>query len=492
MRDRCTEVLETHGISYAVTSTSRWQRHSLAIPDTEWEKALRVLAAELSSTPTYFRLEAKLLGIRSVSDYFHVGRRRAVAAATAKSHVLMSTMRARGLNTPVMSMGYGIELQRWTADELWNAPQGNQTATRVPLDAFDTTQVREEEDGPVRRFAGVPRSSFTQPRFPIDIVYLWVDGSDPVWLKERAGVLGEADGSEEPAHGEWLFRDRDELLYSLRSLEESAPWVRKVHLLTANQVPRWLNLDHPKLEVHFHRDVFAEPQALPTYNSHAIESQIHRIPDLAEHYIVMNDDVFLGQPVGPSHFFTPGGTALFRYSRHHLPATGDTSMSAIEQARHHTAGVIERIHGVKPHALFAHIPAPQLRAVQEQLEKKIPEEFRQTMHSRVRHGTDLVPLSWLHLNHLYLSGKAVEARYRYGYYFLANPSGRSAFARMMRARRPHVFCLNDGPDVDGNDYTEWLMLELEQGFPEPSSFELPTDQWRDTVHMDAVRREEGQ
>lgn len=489
MRDRCAEVLERHGVSYAITSTSPWRRQSFAIPETEWEQALRVLAHELSSSPTYFVLGAKLLGVRSVVDYFHVSRSRAVKAAASRSSVLLCTMRSRGVRAPVLQDDYGVRLQRWEASAAWAAPVGNETATRVPLDAFDTTVVKDENGSAVRRFVDVPHESFTQPRFPIDVVYLWVDGGDPVWQEERARVLGTSSVQGEPSQGTWLFRDRDELLYSLRSLEENAPWVRKVHLLTANQVPPWLNLKHPRLEVHFQRDIFAEPQALPTYNSHAIESQIHRIPGLSEHYIVMNDDVFFGRPVEPSQFFSPGGVARFRYSRHHAPSTHDSSMSAIEQARHHTAGVIEEIHGAKPHALFAHTPLPQRRSAQEQLEKIAPDEFRQTMYSRTRHATDLVPLSWLHLNHLYLSGLAVEGHYQYRYYFLAERVARKRLGRMLNSERPHVFCLNDGPDVDGLDYSEWLVTALEHGFPVASSFELPKDEWREHVHMESVSEE---
>ena len=139
--------------------------------------------------------------------------------------------------------------------------------------------------------------------------------------------------------------------------------------------------------------------------------------------------------------------------------------------------------------MFAHAPVPQIRSEQAQLEGLVPEEVERTMRSRTRNGTDVVPLSWLHLNHLYLSGKAVEAHYDYGYFFLAKRSARSSLARAMRSRRPHVFCLNDGPDAGGFDYTDWLVTLLEEGYPVASAFELPPDQWRDQVYMASPRGE---
>ena len=48
------------------------------------------------------------------------------------------------------------------------------------------------------------------------------------------------------------------------------------------------------------------PQYLPTYNSHTIELNLHRIPGLSENFVYFNDDVFLIRPVTPQHFFKNG------------------------------------------------------------------------------------------------------------------------------------------------------------------------------------------
>ena len=60
-----------------------------------------------------------------------------------------------------------------------------------------------------------------------------------------------------------------------------------------------------------HREIFGDTGRLPTFNSQAIESRLHRIPGLAEHFLYLNDDVFLGRPVPPEMFFTPGGLTRF-------------------------------------------------------------------------------------------------------------------------------------------------------------------------------------
>jgi UDP-N-acetylglucosamine-lysosomal-enzyme len=54
--------------------------------------------------------------------------------------------------------------------------------------------------------------------------------------------------------------------------------VRHIYIVTNGQIPAWLNLDHPRLSVVTHADIFVNKSHLPTFSSPAIESHIHRIP----------------------------------------------------------------------------------------------------------------------------------------------------------------------------------------------------------------------
>ena len=46
---------------------------------------------------------------------------------------------------------------------------------------------------------------------------------------------------------------------------------------------------------------------MPTFNSNSIEFLLYKIPGLSEHFIYFNDDMYFGQPVKPSDFFTKDG-----------------------------------------------------------------------------------------------------------------------------------------------------------------------------------------
>jgi len=130
----------------------------------------------------------------------------------------------------------------------------------------------------------------------IDFVILWVDGNDPKWQKEYQ------DYAPEKKKKEVYFRDWDNLHYIFRAFEEFTPWVRKIHFVTWGHLPTWLNANHPKINIVSHKDILCS-ENIPVFNSNAIEPHIHKIKDLAEHFVLFNDDLFLLKQLNPERFF---------------------------------------------------------------------------------------------------------------------------------------------------------------------------------------------
>ena len=137
----------------------------------------------------------------------------------------------------------------------------------------------------------------------IDFVITWVDGSDPVWRSElekyNPKVKTEANS---PAR----YRDFKTLKYVLRGIEANAPWVNKVHLVTAGHLPEWLNTSNPKLNILTHADIFLNTSHLPVFNSNAIEMNFIGIRDLSEQFVLFNDDMIILKPVDQEVFFKDG------------------------------------------------------------------------------------------------------------------------------------------------------------------------------------------
>ena len=135
----------------------------------------------------------------------------------------------------------------------------------------------------------------------IDFVITWVDGSDPQWLKEKNQYMQK----NEKEGGESRYRDMETLKYWFRAVEAYAPWVNKIHFVTWGHLPEWLNTDNPKLHVVNHKDYIPE-KYLPTFSSHPIELNMHRIPELSERFVYFCDDMFLNGPITPEFFFKNG------------------------------------------------------------------------------------------------------------------------------------------------------------------------------------------
>jgi UDP-N-acetylglucosamine-lysosomal-enzyme len=156
--------------------------------------------------------------------------------------------------------------------------------------------------------------SFNPAQPDIDIVYTWVNGSDPDHQRELNRYLelngrkplceSESESADECTEAaQRRFEDHDELLYSLRSVHQHMPWVRNIFIVTNGQVPIWLNVSHPKIRIVTHKEIFKWQEHLPTFNSLAIESHLHRIPGLSEHFIYFNDDMLLANTVYPSTWY---------------------------------------------------------------------------------------------------------------------------------------------------------------------------------------------
>lgn len=137
----------------------------------------------------------------------------------------------------------------------------------------------------------------------IDFVIPWVDGNDSEWQKSFRAHLPESKQTNDTRVVR--YRDWDNLRYWFRGVEKFAPWVNRIHFVTCGQVPIWLNLDAPKLHFVKHSDYIPQ-QYLPTFSSHPIELNMHKIKGLSEHFVYFNDDSFLTAPVSPTRFFRNG------------------------------------------------------------------------------------------------------------------------------------------------------------------------------------------
>ena len=148
--------------------------------------------------------------------------------------------------------------------------------------------------------------------FPIDAVYTWVNLSSDADRELLARRLHGVRGVPHSATAASRFRDLGTLGWSIRALLRFAPWIRTVHIVTDGRTPLDLPAD-ARIRIVPHAAFFRDVTHLPTFNSYAIEANIGFVPELAEHFIYFNDDMFLGRPAEPSLFFEADGRAICRF-----------------------------------------------------------------------------------------------------------------------------------------------------------------------------------
>ena len=156
-----------------------------------------------------------------------------------------------------------------------------------------------------------------QPKYSMDIdfVITWVDMNDPEWQREFNKYCNRGNNSKNGT-SKARFRDYGFLRYWFRGVEKYAPWVRKIHFISSGQVPDWLDVNNPKINLVHHKD-FIPLQFIPTCNSGVVERYLHRIPGLSEHLVYFKDDFYIINKVEKERFFRNGlpcDIAVFEYN----------------------------------------------------------------------------------------------------------------------------------------------------------------------------------
>ncbi|WP_406327066.1 stealth family protein [Streptomyces sp. NBC_01617] len=473
-------LLEGAGIDYFAVRGSSDFRSSLAVAETDRDRVLAALAGTRSSAPVYVvachgdEPEGKAVLCGSAR-----ARRIGREAAVLRTGMIWSSP-GKSL---VLGLKYGCDIEFWRVEEgRLVAPRPNRVTEDVAfaeprvsvpisrLTGFAALHTRRTRS--VRTIAACADVLPEDVRFPIDVVYTWVDGSAPEW-QQRRNAFGHGGYHSESANAA-RYISRDELLYSLRALEQNAPWVRHIYVVTDRQRPAWLNDRSSRITVVDHSEIFSDPTALPTFNSHAIESQLHHIEGLSEHFLYFNDDMFLGCPVTPQDFFLSNGMTRTFFSPSQVPrwelTLGDRPVDA---AGKNNRRIILENFGSAIVQKLRHAPYALRRSVLYEMEQELAEAHYSTSHSRFRSATDISIPSSLYHYYAYFTGRAVPSNIGFAYLDLAKPEIARRLGILLARRDRQAFCINDtvSDTFDVNRQTVMLNEFLAAYYPVPSPFE---------------------
>lgn len=330
----------------------------------------------------------------------------------------------------------------------------------------------------------------------IDFVIPWVDSSDPEWQREKNQYNTAADFNSD---GDVRYRDWELLKYWFRGAEKFAPWVNKVHFITWGHVPEWLNTNHPKLNIVRHED-FIPSEYLPTFSSHVIELNMHRIKDLAEQFVYFNDDVFLINHTEKEHFFRNGlpcDEGLFNYIFHNdnksdfphilLTMVGvmNQNFNFKEQIKLYEDKFINEVYenflyinqfyrqfNLLPGFYTIHLSQAFLKSTFEEVwnyERELLENVSKNKFRQVKDVNQYLMRYWQ-----LMTGRFEPTLYRKnGWVFYSPEKDSEAIETFIREQTRSIICINDSVDIDNfEEVKQRIDLAFSSIMPKRSSFEL--------------------
>lgn len=328
----------------------------------------------------------------------------------------------------------------------------------------------------------------------IDFVITWVDMNDATWKESFAKYSGKIDNTKNEV-SEARFRDYGLLKYWFRGVEKFASWVRKIHFVTCGQKPDWLDENNPKLNLVSHEN-FIPNEFLPSFNSVVIERYLHKIPDLAEHFVYFNDDFFITNSITQERFFRNGlpcDIAVFQYnpnwSQWYIRIKNNIRVinehfNKKEVMTQYKEKWFNKSYGskarwnyiLKPYDKFVTLRAPHnaqpyLKSTFEEVWAAAGTELAETSENRIRALNDLTP-------ELFRTWQICKGNFEpYNTYqdtkmfpLMVKPK---QAVRAISEQRYKLICLNDNVHI--RDYNK-VMKNLENAFnsilPNKSTFEI--------------------
>lgn len=265
------------------------------------------------------------------------------------------------------------------------------------------------------RVKGTTPSGDRAGDFPVDIVYTWVNQSDPAWIKKRKQALTGNGDPQDP----YLCLD------GIRERE--------------------------------------------------FEARLHHIPGLAEHFLYLNDDFFLGRPLTAADFFQDNEISRFFPSPRKIDtAPVSASDLAVSSAAKRGQALLKKRFGKTVSNHILHAPYPLRRSVLFEMENVFPGEFTATVAHSFRHQQDHSIAAFLYFHYARFTGRAIPAKIRHMY--LDNRLHqfvRKVLLTLLTGRH-QAFCINGGYTAPENNGIKLKLLRtfLKLCFPKKCEFEV--------------------
>lgn len=302
--------------------------------------------------------------------------------------------------------------------------------------------------------------------------------------KKFLGGKGGGDANaREGLENEGRFRDYDTLRYAMRSVLAHFEALRYIFLVIADgeALPVWLDLDQGKGVVRVVRHSEIMPKdVLPTFNSNAIEANLHLIPNLSPCFAYLNDDMMYGRKIPLSVYWVSSlHRQLVHLGQWKAPLAEFLQSNSWHQAialnndrlnKHYGTDGAEHEYPMHGCYFFHRDTFAKMHAI-------LKPSWDLTLETRVRSHTDNV-VSFLY-PHVAMQEFGARRSFLQLVYMTLSPdeSQNIGTLRNIVKRRPQCICINDGLE-DGKRFksgSQRALLELRWAleilFPDPAPWE---------------------
>lgn len=261
----------------------------------------------------------------------------------------------------------------------------------------------------------------------IDAVITWVDGKDELHQQKMLPYLENKEVVRNKK-----FRTRfdqvEEIKYTVNSILKFAPFIRNIFIVTDNQTPKFLKNkqegEYTNVFIVDHQQIFKDDiEFLPVFNCRPIETKLYDIPNLSEHFIYFNDDMFLLKEVKISDFFIDGKPVVrgkwLKFNENIFYKRLFNSEKKKKRAGHKKAQEMSaKLLGFKKYYKFHHTPYPLRVSTFKNFFKENKEIERLNIKHKFRDSEQYTPQGLA--NHIEIKNKTAVLKNDYQLVYFQN------------------------------------------------------------------------
>ena len=284
----------------------------------------------------------------------------------------------------------------------------------------------------------------------IDAVITWVNSSDKKWIKNKNKYFNLEFNKKGVDNDNVRFPNikfiETELYYCVKSINKFLPWIRNIYIVTADsQIPSFIK-EFKKIKIIHHSQIFPNKKSLPTFNSHAIETCLHYIPNLSEKFIYFNDDMYVGDYLNEYFFFKNNSPIFGGKKRPMFIAWRNNPYNYAWKNLSIEYGNINVL-------ISSHCCTPLTKTLMLNVENKFKTLWINTRNSKFRNNNDIPPIGMCINYDVPLISKFSSEKKIYGYFEFNTFIN---YINDVTKLKPKLFCLNN--PVKENNYKKIIKI----------------------------------